>query len=248
MNKHLEASVTTGEIARNLDNLSWWSSVPTFLGGVILTLWAGRSLARVLATSSGAAWSLTVRDSKSRISSILAMTVVLFSMIVASAVFKQLRDAGGIAVATTSWLAVIATTTLTWFLVMLTLPRGTKDPGALLPGAAMFAVAYTALQWFMQFYLPSRISKSSDRIGSLAITVAVLGNLFFIGRLMSASFVASAVIYERFGSLSQLIFELPLLRRLPARSPKLVTYFALSPTPQAQTAETEASDSDLPGA
>jgi hypothetical protein len=35
------------------------------------------------------------------------------------------------------------------------------------------------------------------------------------------------VIYERYGSISEVIFGLPLLRRIPQKSPKVRTYFAL---------------------
>jgi hypothetical protein len=77
--------------------------------------------------------------------------------------------------------------------------------------------------------LPNRIARTEDTFGDLAVTVATLGNFFFIGRLMASSYVFTAVVYERWGSLSQLVFALPGLRAVAARSPKLRTYFSLDP-------------------
>ena len=89
------------------------------------------------------------------------------------------------------------------------LPRGTTDPGALLPGAAFTGLSLTGLQWVMQYYLPGRIERASDLTGSLGITVAPLGYLFLIGRIMASSLILNAVVYERVGSVSELVFDAP---------------------------------------
>lgn len=114
---------------------------------------------------------------------------------------------------------------LVWFLVMATLPRGVRDPGALLPGALFMGVAFAALQTVMPVYLPGKVARTSDTFGILAVTVAVLGNFFFVGRIMASS--VCAVTYERYGSLSQVVFGLPGLRRLPRRHRWLARYFDL---------------------
>jgi hypothetical protein len=223
------ASATTGAISAALVGLSWWNALWFFLSGLVLTLMAGRSLAKVLAACAGGAWLMTVRESKVKSVAVLALSGVFFADVASTIVFSRLREAGGLPVATLSWVAVMASTMVAWFLVMSSLPRRVRDPGALLPGAAAMAVGYTILQWFMQFYLPNRIARTEDTFGDLAVTVATLGNFFFIGRLMASSYVFTAVVYERWGSLSQLVFALPGLRAVAARSPKLRTYFSLDP-------------------
>jgi hypothetical protein len=223
------ASATTGAISAALVGLSWWNALWFFLSGLVLTLMAGRSLAKVLAACAGGAWLMTVRESKVKSVAVLALSGVFFADVASTIVFNRLREAGGLPVATLSWVAVMASTMVAWFLVMSSLPRRVRDPGALLPGAAAMAVGYTILQWFMQFYLPNRIARTEDTFGDLAVTVATLGNFFFIGRLMASSYVFTAVVYERWGSLSQLVFALPGLRAVAARSPKLRTYFSLDP-------------------
>ncbi len=240
MTEHLEASVTTGEVARSLHDVSWTAAAGFFVSGLVLTLWAGRSLARVLATSSVASWRLEPRQGRLSIGSIVVLSGVLFATVAASSVFDRLRDDARVSITLASWTAVLAVTTVSWFLVMLTLPRGTSDPGALLPGAALLGVGYTVSAWFMQYYLPNRIERSSDTFGSLATSVATLGWFFAIGRMMSASFVVAAVTYERFGSLSRVVFGLPLLRVLPRKVPRLVSFFDLEAEPGASGGDADA--------
>ena len=223
----LEASATTGSISRTLSGMPWGQAWWIFLSGGVLTLMAGRPLSKVLAASSGRAWNMTVRESKVSPLAIVALTGVLFAQIASSAIFHGLRDVPGFAVALTAWLSAIASATVSWFLVMLVLPRAVRDPGALLPGAAALGLVYTVLQWFMQLYLLNKVERTSDTFGDLALTVATLGNFFFVGRIMAGSFVFTAVAYERWGSLSQVVFELPGMRGIARRSPKLRRYFNL---------------------
>jgi uncharacterized BrkB/YihY/UPF0761 family membrane protein len=118
-----------------------------------------------------------------------------------------------------------------WFVVSWSLPRGTTDPGALLPGAALTGLTLTALQWIMQYYLPGRIERAADLTGSLGITIAALGYLFLIGRVMASSLILNAVVFERIGSVTGLVFALPVLRRVPERSPRLARFFDVGPRP-----------------
>ena len=93
----------------------------------------------------------------------------------------------------------------------------------------MFGLSLTALQWFMHFYLPNKIENASEVMGSLGVTFATLGYLFFIGRIMAGTLVLNAVLFEQLGSISELVFELPLIRRIPARFPKVAAFFDLPP-------------------
>lgn len=229
MDAHLQASVTTGEIARSIAGVPWSSALGFLVSGAVLTLWAGRSLARTLATSSAAASGLPATHARVRIATMATLSTVVFAAIAASSIFDRLREAGGVPASVAAWSGSLAVVTAAWFVVMLSLPRDTTDPGALLPGAALFGVGYTVVAWFMQYYLPNRISRSSDTLGDLASVVATLGWFFVIGRLATASFVVSAVTFERFGSPSRTVFALPVLRVLPGRSPRLARYFDLDP-------------------
>jgi len=202
-------------------------------------VWAGRSLTRVLATCSGAAWGLTARESKAKLLSVLSLTAVLFTAIAAGSFFTRLRESSGPVESIAVFVVAVATMTVVWFLVTLTLPKATPDPSALLPGAVVVGIGYTALQWFMQYYLPNKVARTSDTFGELAKTVATLGNFFFIGRLLASSLVLNAVVYEVHGSLSHLVFDLPGLRRLPKRYPSITRYFDLDHQTAQAAAESE---------
>lgn len=238
------SSPTTGPMATALLGINRWQALGVFLSSAVLTLWAGRSLARVLAASSGASWGLTLSEAKQRMKSMAALIVVFFVSVTANVLFTVIREHTGIALGVVVWVSVFATFSVTWFVVMLTLPRNTTDPGALLPGAALFGGGYALLQWFMQYYLPLRIARTSDTLGQTAVTVAILGNFFFVGRLMSGSFVFTAVLYERFGSLSHVVFGLPLVRKLPVRYPRIATYFALDHQPESDSADPGPADTE----
>jgi hypothetical protein len=220
-------SVTTGPMASALLGVSRTQALGIFLSGLVLTAWTGRSLARVLAASCGSSWGLTLTQAKQRMKSMGALVLVVFGAVGANVVFSAVRDDSGVAVSFMVVVAVAATFAAAWFVVLLTLPRDTTDPGALIPGAVLFGVGFALLNWFMQYYLPARVARTSDTLGQMATTVAILGNFFFIGRLMSSSFVLAAVTFERYGSVSHVVFGLPLVRRIPERSQKVRTYFAL---------------------
>lgn len=238
-------SITTGPMAKALLGVSRTQALGIFLSGLFLTAWSGRSLARVLAASSGSSWGLTLTQAKQRMKSMAALILVVFGSVGANAIFSAVRDHTGVALSFMVVLTVAATFAVAWFVVLLTLPRNTTDPGALIPGALLFGVCYSLLNWFMQYYLPARVARTSDTLGQMATTVAVLGNFFFIGRLMSASFVLSAVLFERYGSVSHVVFGLPLIRKIPERSSWVRTYFALDHVPSPD-APLESIEQELP--
>ena len=97
----------------------------------------------------------------------------------------------------------------------------------MLPGAVLFAALMTVMQLFMHVYLPRAIANASQTMGSIGLTVASLGYLFAVGRVMAGCIVLNAVLWEKVGSVSIFVFSLPLLRRLPVKFPKLARFFDL---------------------
>ena len=243
----VESNPTTGQMAQSYGDVSFWHALGITVSGIVLTLWAGRSLARVLATCSAAAWQMHATKAKVRVRGVAALTGLLFALMISTFTFARMREIGGPAVAVAAWAAVGATVLLGWFIVQIVLPRGTTDPGAVLPGAALMGLGFAILQWFMQIYLPAKIARTTDTMGSLAATVATLGYFFFIGRLMSASFVVNAVVFQRWGSISRVVFALPGLRKLPERSPKLERFFDLAPGDDAVEVSSETGNTESVG-
>jgi hypothetical protein len=216
------AAQIVGAAARNGS-----AGITMLLLGVWLTLTNGRKLTNVLAACSASAWGLDARRARPTLRMAVGVTTLVMVLMLTASLLNRIRDATGFGVETVSWAAASVAFGIGWFAVCWTLPRSTNDPGALLPGAVLVGLAMALLQWIMQFYLPTKIARSSEVMGSLGFTVATLGYMFVIGRLMAASLILNAVVWERFGSISGVVFALPLLRRLPQRSPRLARFFDL---------------------
>ncbi len=155
------------------------------------------------------------------------MTALAFMILTVAALTNRIRSEFGIAVQTTSWVLAVALFAVGWYAVLWALPRATRDPAALLPGAVMVGVVFGVLQWFMQFYLPSRLERAQAIAGGTGVAVATLGGMFLIGRAMASSFILNAVVYERIGSIAGLVFGAPVLRRVPRRFPVVTRWFDL---------------------
>jgi uncharacterized BrkB/YihY/UPF0761 family membrane protein len=219
-----EAGVTGG-LAKQLDTALQQSSGTRWtalLTGLFIGAWAGRTLSKTLASASRHAWQLpTPPKAAVRVVGAIAGTIVAIGLL--TAVVNRLRQAAGLAVGATLLLACAAAYAFAWFVVMLFLPRARSDATALLPGAVLVGAGLAVMQGIVQFYIPDRLSHASQLYGSIGVTIVTLGWFFLIGRLMVASFVLNAVVWERFGSLSELVFRLPLLRAIPKRWPNLFT-------------------------
>lgn len=226
----LSTSGIAGQMASELKDATSASTgrnLGLFLTGVFLCLSAGRSLTRVLAACSAGASGMEGRSAKSSMRVAARVTALIALLMVAALLSNRVRGAYGLAIAASSLAINALVLGGSWFFVCLSLPRSTRDPGAAIPGAVTFALAVTALQWFMHFYLPHKIASASELMGSLGVTFASLGYLFLVGRVMAASLIINAVLFDRFGSISELFFDLPLVRRVPARFPKVKEFFDL---------------------
>jgi uncharacterized BrkB/YihY/UPF0761 family membrane protein len=107
------------------------------------------------------------------------------------------------------------------------LPRASNEPGLLLPGAALVGLTLAGMQAVSQLYLPNKLSRASELYGAIGTTIVTLGWFFIVGRAMVLAMVLDAVIHERFGSISQFVFSLPVMRALPRKSARIRRFFEL---------------------
>ena len=249
----LESAISNAGIAghmasevENATSASKGRSLGLFLTGLFLCLSAGRSLTRVLAACSAGASGLEARQAKASMRVAARVTALISLLIVAGLLLTRLRGSYGPAVAAGSLVANAVVLGGSWFFVCLSLPRATRDPGAALPGAVLFGIVVTGVQWFMHYYLPHKIASASEVMGSLGVTFATLGYLFLVGRLMAGSLVLNAVLFEQLGSISELVFDLPVIRRIPARFPKVRTFFDLPPAEGDRTTLEARTSADRP--
>jgi uncharacterized BrkB/YihY/UPF0761 family membrane protein len=217
----LAAQIST---ALSQPETSRWGALIVGLVGVGLT---GRSLSKVLTVASCLNWRLPVRP-KAPLRVIGGVVGVIVGIGLVTAIVNRVRDDLGLAAAGFSFLAVFMVYAIAWLAVSLVLPRATSDPAALLPGSAIVALTITGMQAVSQLYLPSHMGRASQLYGAIGATIVTLGWFFFAGRAIVLGMAVNAAVYERFGSISQVVFALPVVRILPRRSAFIRRFFDLS--------------------
>jgi uncharacterized BrkB/YihY/UPF0761 family membrane protein len=204
-------------------NTTRWIAVGVGLLGMIST---GRTLSKTMTSASCLAWRLPVRT-KASVKVTGALVGLITGVGLIAVLINRLRSELGIAFAGLSFAAAFALYVVAWLLVMLMLPRASTDPSVLLPGAAFMAGVLVGMQAVSQLYLPSKFDRASELYGAVGTTIVVLGWFFILARAIVLAMVVNAVLFERFGSISEVVFSLPGLRVLPRRSPRLRRFFAL---------------------
>jgi uncharacterized BrkB/YihY/UPF0761 family membrane protein len=200
-----------------------WVAVLLGLFGVATT---GRSLSKVMVASSSLAWRLPP-TTKASVRVIGALVGLIAGIGLLAVLVNRVRAEFGVAVAGASFLAVFVGYVLGWLAISMLLPRATKDPGVLLPGAVLVAGTLTGMQVVSQMYLPDRFGRASQLYGAVGTTIVTLGWFFIAGRAMVAAMCLNAIVHERFGTISRLVFSLPVLRSLARRSAPVRRFFGL---------------------
>jgi membrane protein len=199
--------------------------IATFVGLVGMAT-TGRTLSKVMVAASALAWRLPLSN-KASVRVIGGLVGLVTGITVLSVLANRVRQEFGIGVAGVSLLAVFALYAVAWMAVTSLLPRATRDPSVLLPGAVLVAATIVGMQAVSQFYLPSQIGRASELYGAVGATIVTLGWFFILGRVIVIALSLNAVVHERLGSISQFVFSLPVLRILPRRSAWIRRYFGL---------------------
>jgi len=167
---------------------SWWIAV---FGGLVLTLWTGRALARALTMMHAHVWEMPVpRQSQWQrlVNGVLLLVVFLFAVF-ASAVTSRLN--------VLSWFLGAAALTVVvgagWLLVSKWLPNRATGWRQLLPGALLVGMGLAAMNTAGTVYLPHRIQHASAMYGTLGVAAAILIWLFVFGQLVVCAALVNAV-------------------------------------------------------
>ena len=187
-----------------------WLALLTGLVGVVSS---GRTLSKSMVQASCLAWRIPVH-AKASARLFGAVVGMLSGVGLMSLIVNVVLDRSGIGVAGVSYLGAVAIYVVVWTAVMALLPRKAPSIGSLLPGAALAAVVLAGMQAISQLYLPSRFEKASALYGAIGSAVVVLGWFFILGRVLILSLELNAVIYERNGTVTEAVFDLPILRLL----------------------------------
>jgi uncharacterized BrkB/YihY/UPF0761 family membrane protein len=204
-----------------------WIALLLGLFGVVTT---GRSLSKVMVASSSLAWRMPTMT-RASVRVIGALVGLLTGIGLLAALVNRVRAEFGIAVTGVSFLAVLVVYVVGWLAISMLLPKATSDPGVLLPGAVLVGGTLTGMQLVSQLYLPDQLGRASDLYGAIGTTIVTLGWFFIAGRAIIVGMCLDAVIHERFGTISRLVFSLPLLRSLARRSEWIRRFFKLDDSP-----------------
>jgi uncharacterized BrkB/YihY/UPF0761 family membrane protein len=219
----------TGELAEQIRSAfeqsatTRWFATLTGLVGMATT---GRSLSRVMCAASSLAWQIPV-VLKASVRVIGAVVGLVSGLALSAAIVNRIRIELGLPAASVSFLAVFVVYLVVWTLLFWLLPRSSPDPGTLLPGAAIMAVVQSAMQLVAQLYLPSQIGRASALYGAIGTAIVTLGWFFFLGRSVVIAMAVNATVHERYGSISDVVFALPVIRLIPPRSATIRRIFGL---------------------
>jgi uncharacterized BrkB/YihY/UPF0761 family membrane protein len=229
----VDSAGVTGSLARQIDTAldqptsTRWIATLVGLFGMMTT---GRSLARVLAQASCLAWRLPL-SSKAPVRLIGTVVGLLAGLGVSAALVNVINDRFGVGAAGLSFVAVLGIYVVGALVLGWQLPRAAADPGVLLPGALLLGLTFAGLQAYSQLFLPGQFSRASQLYGSIGLAIVTLGWFFIAGRIIMLSFALDAATFERLGSISRVVFMLPLVRRLPPRFPWLAQRFSVDKNP-----------------
>ncbi len=201
-----------------------WFAVLIGLFGVLT---AGRSLGRVLRAASAAAWRLPLTGTRASLRTAGGIAGLICGMALIAIVVNRVREDLGLGVAGLAFVPALVIYGIAWLGVSTMLPRATDDPGALLPGSLLVAVTITVMHAVSEFYLPERLGRASQLYGAIGTTIVTLGWFFILGRGIVLAMELNAAIYERYGSISQVVFSLPFLRILARKSARVRRFFEL---------------------
>jgi uncharacterized BrkB/YihY/UPF0761 family membrane protein len=184
----------TSSIANAADSPNRWYAL---LIGIPILVWATRSVLRVLIGAHRLIWTdARARAPKPRLLPTLALLGVLVGFNVVSAAASGIRAwSEGPGVLAT--LVALVPYAGLWLLIAIRLPHRDAPWTALLPGAALLAVGLEALHVVIVYVITPWALAKQGTYGALGVAAALLFGLFLISRLVVASAVVNATLWER---------------------------------------------------
>jgi uncharacterized BrkB/YihY/UPF0761 family membrane protein len=188
------AGIVSGSIAGAAKSPARWYAL---LIGIPILLWATRSLLRTLIVIHRLCWT-DVRHAapKATPKAALRLLGLLFCFLAVSAGANYVRSrlpGPGLIVT----IGLILPYGGLWLLVSMRLPRRNATWTALLPGALFFAVGLEIVSAVTAFFIVPDAESKQGTYGSLGLAAALLLGLFFLSRVVVASAVVNATLWER---------------------------------------------------
>lgn len=167
------------------------------LVGVPVLLLATSSVLRTLLVSFRLVWT-ELRSAVPRPTAkvTLQLAAVLLGFVACSALASAAREASGL-VGLLAILVIPIPYGLLWLLTSARLPHGGVPWPGLIPGAIVFGIGVELLHLVTAYGLAPAAQSKQGTYGSLGIAAALLLGLFFVSRLIVATAVVNATLWER---------------------------------------------------
>jgi uncharacterized BrkB/YihY/UPF0761 family membrane protein len=166
------------------------------LVGVVALVWAAFWAVRAIRLAHAIAWQLPERRWRRNSAAALFYVGVLVAMAAVGVGDAWLREQ----LDTTGLLMTIASTGIyfaIWLGASWYLPRAATDWKALVPGAILVAVGIQVLQIVTVVYITPRLDSATATYGALGVALVILLWLYLLGRLVIASAMMNATLWER---------------------------------------------------
>jgi uncharacterized BrkB/YihY/UPF0761 family membrane protein len=184
----------TSSIANAANSPNRWYAL---LIGIPILVWATRSLLRVLIGAHRLVWTDDrARGPRPKLVPTLRLLGLLLCFTIISTAASAVRAwSTGPGVLATA-LALVPYAAL-WILIAKQLPHRDAPWTALLAGAALFAVGLEALHAVLVYFIAPWALAKQGTYGALGVAAALLVGLYLISRLVVASAVVNATLWER---------------------------------------------------
>jgi uncharacterized BrkB/YihY/UPF0761 family membrane protein len=187
------AGVVTQQVASAASgSWNWWVAITSF----VVLAYVTRVLLRALAIVHALVWERSAASVKVSSRSLGAFAMALVGQLVLVGIVGLVRQgtsAGGLAVLPLFLLGVAAI----WLGVSLQLPHQEARWTDLIPGSLVYALGVLCVQVFNAYLLGRLLESKSGTYGALGAAAAVLLGLFLIGRVVVASAVLNATLFDR---------------------------------------------------
>ncbi|MGN6694673.1 MAG: YhjD/YihY/BrkB family envelope integrity protein [Aquihabitans sp.] len=188
MSKYMASSI--GDAAQT-SHKSLWLLIPVTLYAMIS---AGRSVEKAIAAAHARAWGIPLPKRKPHYV-VLGVLGFALSILTATRIVSIIRHGALVPVSMALGAAIYFGL---WLLASIALPRRQGVSWvALVPGAILMGVGTQLLYLFNVLYLNHKIQSASAAYGALGVAASALLWLYLLGRLMVASPVLNATIWQR---------------------------------------------------
>jgi membrane protein len=187
------SALVTASVAKAIeDEASWYA----LLAGVPILVWVSSGLLRVLAGIHRLGWGAAARGSRPSLRVTIAFTGAVLACATLVAFAIGFPDRSGVE-ALAGVLLVGTAFAAAWLALTMRLPHPGAPGLRCSRGAALFGLGVQALHIFNAHMVAPLVEEKQDIYGVLGVAAALLFSLYLAGRLIVATAVLDATLWER---------------------------------------------------